>query len=110
MIFGKNVPALTQGSKIGRKLYNDMFINVLKAPITTFFDRVPTGKILDRFINNLSYMSAGMLHFFSWILHSLFDYITNFGILTVYCSPWLIPIQFIGFYAIYKKRIKIRKV
>jgi ABC-type multidrug transport system fused ATPase/permease subunit len=110
MLFYKNVPLLKQGRKVGGKIFKEMFGAMMKAPIAGFFDKVPSGKLIHRYIHCLSWLSSGVLHFFSWILTTIFDYLELFIIQAFFLSPWLIPIQLIGWYFVYKQRTKIQKV
>jgi len=42
------------GLKVGKKLHNILIAYVFRAPINTFFDVTPVGKILNRFSKDMA--------------------------------------------------------
>lgn len=92
LIFGKNIPLINAGYKRGLKFYREIFTSIINAPLQEFFDRVPSGKILDRFVNNLGWLASSIMHFNSWCLHVIHDFFEVLVVQAILCSPWIIPI------------------
>jgi len=42
-----------KGIDLSRRLHNEMFQRIIRAPINLFFDRVPLGRLINRFTSDL---------------------------------------------------------
>eukprot|EP00357_Protocruzia_adherens_P031519 CAMPEP_0115001824 /NCGR_PEP_ID=MMETSP0216-20121206/17633_1 /TAXON_ID=223996 /ORGANISM="Protocruzia adherens, Strain Boccale" /LENGTH=1370 /DNA_ID=CAMNT_0002367287 /DNA_START=20 /DNA_END=4132 /DNA_ORIENTATION=+ len=64
--------------KASQKLHYDMVTSLIKAPMNTFFDRTPTGRIINRFTGDLVTIDSMM----GWAFNSIFN--RSFQVLSVF--------------------------
>jgi len=76
-------------------LHNKMIKCLLLAPLNEFFDRVPTGRILNRLSKDLYLIDTQLSTNFGWFLISVFSLIEEFGLCFYAIKYWvLIPFFF----------------
>jgi len=73
-----------------------MFNSTIRAPVSKFFDLIPLGSLLKRFLNDIGWLASGGMLYFTQVITSVFDLVENFIILSVYSSPFNLIIQIFG--------------
>jgi len=75
-----------------------MFQSILRAPITTFLDRIPIGRILNRLTGDLTIVDEGLFGSMNGMISELFllfgDFITAF----LLGAPWMFPLTLFFLY------------
>lgn len=96
-------PAIIQyfSLRSSRKTHSDMIGRVLRAPINTFFDVTPIGRILNRFSKDLTVLDTEISWNFSTALACLYGAIGTLVISAAAIYWILIPLPFI-FFLFYK--------
>lgn len=96
-------PAIIQffSLRSSRKTHADMVSKVLRAPINTFYDVTPIGRILNRFSKDLTVLDTEISWNFSTALACLYGAIGTLAISAVAVYWILIPLPFI-FFLFYK--------
>lgn len=77
-------------------IHESMLTNLLFSPLNEFFDRVPIGRILNRFSKDLNSVDATLGTLFSNLVVFLFFLLKNI-VVTVYCTTFWIVIPIAGF-------------
>jgi len=76
---------------VSKKLHTDMFSRIIRAPINLFFDRVPIGRLLNRFSSDLNVVDLAMP--FAICRISLpFDIVWKMILCGVVGTMWVIPL------------------
>ena len=77
--------------KNNKKIYDLMTMNILKT-FVTFFDRNPTGRILNRFSNDMSMLDNMIIYVFSDILDYIFYFFAILITIMTFSIYFLIPV------------------
>ena len=72
-----------------KNLHNAIFHRVLMAPINTFFDVTPVGRILNRFSRDIDMIDTMLPNYFMIFLMFLFQVISVF-VICGYTTPWVL--------------------
>ncbi|KAI9188154.1 Transporter of the ATP-binding cassette (ABC) [Blastocladiella emersonii ATCC 22665] len=75
------------GSMRASRTMHDALVNaVLRAPITTFFDKVPAGRVVNRFSKDIQEIDREVCGTISWFLIVAFDLVTAIALIA-YVAP-----------------------
>ena len=91
------------------KLHSKMLSKISKAPINLYFDKTPSGKILNRFSSDISKIDnsigSSIMNSFEWYVWAIFDiYIAALNSLWVLL---LVPVLFLIVYFLLKRFSKV---
>ncbi|EQC32348.1 hypothetical protein SDRG_10095 [Saprolegnia diclina VS20] len=101
LICGRIIYGLLLVIRCSKTLHERLFAKVLSAPVTTFFDVVPVGRILNRFSSDLDQVDSQIPYFGLLFLQFFFQ---NLAVVVVCAatSPYVLPLYVPIFYAFYK--------
>ena len=88
--------------KCSRLLHNDMLKKLLRAPVNLFFDRVPTGRIVNRLSKDLTDIDSYISMSFGFALVMAFGLFSDIVVCLIFGTIWATPLVFIFFYASFK--------
>lgn len=86
---------------VSRKVHNDMITRILRAPCNLFFDRVPLGRIINRFSGDLATIDDGFASNFQLLATNLLAFTGSVLVCMYLGSLFVLPIV-LGFYQICK--------
>ena len=92
----------SQSIKCSRQLHKDMLINILRAPINLFFDRIPTGRILNRLSKDLAIVDYMIATSFGTLTMTFFGLLADIVVCLLIGSIWIFPLAIIFFIVSYK--------
>jgi len=81
-----------QATRFSRFIHKEMFSKVIRAPINLFFDRVPSGRILNRFSKDLNVIDEELAGWFCYVLDQLFDFLADIVVCVVIGTFWVFPL------------------
>lgn len=88
--------------KVSRKVHRDMISRIVRAPCNLFFDRVPIGRLLNRFSGDLAAVDESFAHMYECVAYCLIGFVVSVAIYLYFGTIWLLPLCF-GFYKICKR-------
>ena len=91
-----------QSLKCSRKLHKDMITNIIRAPVNLFFDRIPTGRILNRLSKDLTVLDNYIAGSFGWLTLLFFYLIADIVVCLIVGSIWIFPLAILFFAVSYK--------
>ncbi len=97
---------LIQSIKCSRQIHKDMISRIIRAPINNFFDRVPTGRVLNRLSKDLNTLDTTIATSFGSFLVNLFSVIAEIVVCVVVGTVWILPLAMIFFIVSYKVQRK----
>jgi len=81
---------MTRGfTRAGRFLHEKMFRRVLSAPINIYFDKTPTGVILNRFSKDINLIDNEISRKLLWTTESFVAFGYNL-LVAIFAMPWVI--------------------
>lgn len=81
-----------QSIKCSRVLHKDMISRVIRAPINLFFDRIPIGRILNRYSKDLTIIDNYIASTFGSLMMSFFCFFADLFICLVAGTIWALPV------------------
>jgi len=90
------------GMNISKRLHWDMFVRVIRAPINLFFDRVPLGRLINRFASDLDVVDNTMPFTVSKIAFIPIDLFVKVIVCCYTGTIWVIPLAFCFVYLGFK--------
>lgn len=81
---------------MSNQLHEDLMESIMNAPVTTFFDMVPTSKIQGKLhddVHNIDHV----LWFFGWMVHNVFRLFTTIIMLANMSPSILLVLAFVAF-------------
>ncbi len=87
-----------QASRFSRFIHKEMFSKIIRAPINLFFDRVPSGRILNRFSKDLNVVDDQLAGMFGWTIYQLFAFLTDIIVCVIVGTIWVFPLAMLFFY------------
>lgn len=84
--------------EVNRKLHNEMFYKVIRAPVNLFFDRVPLGRLINRFTADLNIFDFMVPFALGTILYLPFNLISRFLVCAFAGTMWVFPLIVVFFY------------
>ena len=90
------VLVVLRGIKVSRKLHNDMFNKIIRAPVNHFFDRVPLGRLINRFASDLDLVDSSLPFTLGGLLYYPVNLLSKFVMCYIAGTAW--PQSFLSFY------------
>jgi len=100
--FIQSIMQRIQSIRFSRFIHKEMFSKVIRAPINLFFDRVPTGRILNRFSKDLATIDDHLSSIFGWVISQSFSFLTDIFVCIVIGTVWVFPLAVFFFYVCYR--------
>jgi len=91
-----------QAIRFSRFIHKEMFSKIIRAPINLFFDRVPSGRILNRFSTDLNGIDDRLSNYFGYLIGQVFSFMTDIAVCIVVGTLWVFPLVVIFFYLCHK--------
>lgn len=91
-----------QSIRFSRFIHKEMFSKIIRAPINLFFDRVPAGRILNRFSKDLGAVDGQLSNIFGWVIGQFFSFVTDIVICIIIGTLWVFPLAVLFFYICYR--------
>lgn len=79
-----------------------MISRIIRAPCNLFFDRVPLGRLINRFSGDLSSIDDGFAYDFESVSYCILAFIGALFVCTYLGTLWVFPLCF-GFYKVSKR-------
>jgi len=99
-----------QSIKFARFIHKEMFSKIIRAPINLFFDRVPSGRILNRFSKDLNVVDERLARMFQSTVEQFFTVLTSFAICVIVGSVWVFPLAVLFFSFCYRLNKKFTNI
>ena len=93
----RSVLILWRSIKCSKLIHDNMMLSVIRAPINTFFDRIPTGRILNRISKDLVVLDDDIALSFGFVMVCFFSLFADIFICIFVGSYWAIPAVFVFF-------------
>ncbi|OQR86839.1 canalicular multispecific organic anion transporter, partial [Achlya hypogyna] len=101
LVYGRSLYVLLVALQCSKSLHSMLFEKVVGAPVPTFFDVTPMGRILNRFSSDLDQTDSQLPYFGLLLLQFLFQ----IGAVIVVCAastPWILVLYAPLFFLFYK--------
>ena len=99
-----------QSLKCSRQLHKNMLTNLLRAPINLFFDRVPTGRVLNRLSKDLNVLDTAIAFTFGYMTFTFFGLLADIVVCLIVGSVWVFPLGLIFFIISYRLQRSYRSL
>ncbi|CAK4128709.1 unnamed protein product [Aphanomyces euteiches] len=100
-VYGRSLHVLLVAIASSKALHTKTFNAVIHAPVTTFFDVTPVGRILNRFSSDLDQVDAILPYFGMMVLQFLFQFFSVI-IVCMISTPWILVVYLPLVYLFYK--------
>lgn len=87
--------------EVSRKVHSNMIKRVIRAPCNLFFDRVPIGRLINRFSGDLSSIDEGFVYNFGTTAFSFIGFIGAILVCFYLGTVWVFFVSYI-FYRLTK--------
>ncbi|EQC32351.1 hypothetical protein SDRG_10098 [Saprolegnia diclina VS20] len=104
LVWGRSVYVLFIVLLCSKSLHQRLFTKVLSAPVNTFFDLTPVGRILNRFSSDLDQVDSQLPFFGILFLQFLFQ-ILAVAVVCAATSPFILILYLPLFYLFYKIQV-----
>ncbi|EQC32274.1 hypothetical protein SDRG_10022 [Saprolegnia diclina VS20] len=104
LVLGRSFYVLSIVLKSSKSLHQRLFTKVLGAPVNTFFDLTPVGRILNRFSSDLDQVDSQLPFFGILFLQFLFQ-ILAVAVVCAATSPFILILYLPLFYLFYKIQV-----
>ena len=91
-----------QSIRFSRFIHKEMFSKIIRAPVNLFFDRVPAGRILNRFSKDLGGVDDSLSSFFGYVIGQFFSFVTDIVVCLIVGTLWVFPLALLFFYLCYR--------
>jgi len=91
-----------QSIRCSRQLHKNMMSKVIRAPVNLFFDRIPSGRILNRLNKDLTVVDSMIASSFASVTIMFFSLLADIAVCLYVGSVWIFPLAIISFIASYK--------
>ena len=96
--FFKALMIKIQAVRFSRFIHKEMFSKIIRAPVNLFFDRVPSGRILNRFSTDLNGIDDRLSIYFGYLIGQVFGVLTDIAVCIIVGTLWVFPLVVIFFY------------
>jgi len=86
-----------QAIECSREIHKKMFDRIIRAPVNLFFDRVPIGRLLNRFSKDLTVIDTYLVQSFNAVLLYVFILLSDFFICGYAGTFWVYPVALLFF-------------
>jgi len=108
--FIRTIMLRVQAVRFSRYIHREMFSKIIRAPVNLFFDRVPMGRILNRFSKDLTVIDDYLSGMFGFVMTQLFAFLTDIVVCVIIGTAWVFPLAMLFFYICYRLRITFAKI
>ena len=108
--FARTAIIYSKSVQCSRKVHKDMFNSIIRAPINTFFDRVPLGRLLNRFSKDLSIVDSTLSLSYGILQNTTYWLFSDVFVCFYVGTYWLLPCFAIFFALSYNMQIQSRKI
>jgi len=98
LAFLRTIIMRIQSVQFARFIHREMFSKIIRAPVNLFFDRVPTGRVLNRFSKDLSTIDDYLSGMFGVVTNQLFGFLTDVVVCIIVGTAWVFPLVMLFFY------------
>ena len=78
--------------ELSKKLHFNMFKRIIRAPLNLFFDRVPKGRLINRFASDLDTIDSMLPHNLNMLVHIPIELFARFIICWIAGTFWAFPL------------------
>lgn len=96
-LFFQSLQIFFRGITVSKKLHVQMFKRIIRAPINLFFDRVPLGRLINRFASDLDMVDSTMPNNLSALSHAPLNLLSRFIVCSIIGTVWVFPLALIFF-------------
>lgn len=82
---------IMRGLQVSRRLHAEMFGRIIRAPINLFFDRIPLGRLLNRFSSDLDIVDGTLPFTLGGLLYHPVNLIARLVMCYIAGSGWILP-------------------
>jgi len=104
LAFIRTIMLRVQSVRFSRFIHREMFSKIIRAPVNLFFDRVPTGRVLNRFSKDLSTVDDYLSGMFGFVATQFFNFLTNVVVCIIVGTVWVFPLVMLFFYICFRFR------
>jgi ABC-type multidrug transport system fused ATPase/permease subunit len=90
-IFARIGLVMMRGYQVSRRLHAEMFGRIIRAPINLFFDRIPLGRLLNRFSTDLDIVDGSLPFTLGGLLYHPVNLTARLFMCYVAGSGWILP-------------------
>jgi len=83
--------------RCSRQLHKDILTRIIRAPVNLFFDRVPSGRILNRLSSDLSVLDNAIASSFGTLTVIFYQLIADITVCLIVGSFWIFPLCIVFF-------------
>jgi len=83
--------------RCSRQLHKDMLSRIIRAPVNLFFDRVPSGRILNRLSSDLTVLDNAIATSFGMLTVIFYGLVADIVVCLIVGSVWIFPLAIIFF-------------
>ena len=95
LLFVRMGMSVIGGIQVSKKLHFDMFKRIIRAPINLFFDRVPLGRLINRFAGDLDTIDNVMPFTVSKITFMPIELLSKIIVCCIVGTIWVLPFAFL---------------
>jgi len=95
LVFLRVILVVLRGITVSRKLHNDMFSKIIRAPVNLFFDRVPIGRLINRFASDLDLVDGSLPFTLGGLLYFPVNLLSKFVMCYIAGTAWVLPLMFV---------------
>jgi len=99
-----------QSIKFARFIHKEMVSKIIRAPLNLFFDRVPSGRILNRFSKDLNVVDERLAGMFRSTVEQFLTLLTSISICVIVGSLWVFPLAVVFFSFCYRLNKKFTNI
>ncbi len=108
--FFRNGALSLQSLRSSKQVHKEMITKVIRAPVNLFFDRIPAGRLLNRFSKDLKKVDTSISGSINFVLWSFFILLSTFTVCMLVGSVWVTPLIILFGYAAVKLQRKYTRV
>lgn len=86
---------ILKGVNMSRRLHTDMLGRIIRASINLFFDRVPIGRLINRFASDLDMIDSTLPFNLGGMMHSPVNLLAKFVVCCYAGTLWVLPLAFL---------------
>lgn len=106
----RSASVLFKSVECSENIHLSMMKSVIRAPINLFFDRVPIGRVLNRFSKDLNVVDNGVANSIIRFVQTLFQLISDIIVCVYGGTYYVIPLIAVFFYFSYKTQQKYQRL
>jgi len=101
-LFTQTLLMFLKGNDMSRKLHTDMFTRIIRAPLNLFFDRVPLGRLINRFASDLDMVDNTQIQMLTAVSHFPLNLLSRFVVCAIAGTLWVFPLALFFLFVSFK--------